>query len=465
MLRTKLPLALSLLLAPAATAQSLTFSIDRPVRAVAAEGDVVLSSVGSGLVSVWTPGFGWTDIAGPTTAGRGVSADGTAILAGDEVTGGFLWERDHGWSNIAGPGLRVPLYLSSDGNRVVGRDDLISNGRQTYLWDRATDAVTTLRRPTGGISVFAESLDADGDVIVGSVFAGGATRATIWDETGQPTSIDTFASGVQSAAYGVSADGQWVVGTRYIGGIAFPFRWSAHTGVEVLPTVGAPSPLVLHSPDFVSDDGSVTAGEYFNSIVPFGFELTAYISFDGGPTVRFRDALLERGGPDLGPSVVIRGMSADGERFVVEAGDFSYWIDLDAVVSTSVCGPAVVNSTGASATVVALGSDEAADRVLELRGSSLPPNQTVLPIVSNVEAFFPMAGGLAGNLCLGGTIGRFPLRFADPAGQLDLAIDIAALPAGLGTVSAMAGEDWYFQLWFRDGFSSNFSDAARVSFR
>lgn len=466
MIRTALPLASAgALLVPAATAQSLAFDIDRPVRAVAAEGDVVLSSVGSGAVSVWTPGFGWVDIAGPTTAGRGVSADGRVILAGDEFTGGFLWERDHGWSAIQGPGLRVPLFLSEDGGRVIGRDDLISNGGRSYVWERATGAVEILRPQTGGIVSVAAALDADGDVIVGSSIAGGSTRATVWNAAGDPTPIDTFQSGIQSAAYGVSADGAWVVGTRYVGGLAVPFRWSQAGGIEDLPTLAAPSPQALHSPDFISDDGSVIAGEYFRSTGLGSYELTGYITFVGDETLRFRDVLLSLGGPDLGDEIAIRGMSADGERFVVEAAGSSFWVDLNAVVSTPFCGPATTNSTGESATVVALGSDEVVDRSLLLRGEKLPPGQTVLPILSMDQAIFPGAGGSVGSLCLGGTIGRLPIGFADAGGSIDVPVDIAALPVGGSFVAAAAGESWTFQMWYRDGGLSNFTDAAEVVFR
>ena len=450
----------SLLLTPAAAAQSLTFDIDRPVRTIAAEGGFVLSGAGSGAVSVWAPGCGWTDITGPTTVGRGISSDGTTILAGDDVTGGFVWERGVGWSSIPGPGLRGPLHLSSDGDRVVARDDEFTNNPRSYVWDRTTGTVSILSRPPVTGRVTTEAVDADGDVIVGTAGPPLGSRATIWDQSGEFTLIDT----VRSQALGVSSNGQWVTGQRTIGGLDFPFRWSQSTGVQVLPTLEQPAAMNEHSPHFISDDGSVIAGNY-GSTELFGLESTAYISDAGSTATRFRDVLLQRGGPDLGPAIAIRGMSADGERFVVEAGGSSYWVDLDAVVSSGICVPAVPNSTGAPATVVALGYDAIADRVLELRGASLPPGQAVLPATSMMESFVPMAGGSAGNLCLGGAIGRFPIGFVDGAGSFELGVDITALPAGQGTVSAMAGQDWFFQLWFRDGSSSNFSEAAKVTFR
>ncbi len=41
----------------------------------------------------------------------------------------------------------------------------------------------------------------------------------------------------------------------------------------------------------------------------------------------------------------------------------------------------------------------------------------------------------------------------------------AAMPSPTGSVSAAAGENWYFQLWHRDAnptLESNFTDSARV---
>ena len=233
--------------------------------------------------------------------------------------------------------------------------------------------------------------------------------------------------------------------------------------MQVLPTLEQPAAMNYHSAHFISDDGSVIAGNY-SSTELFSLESTAYISDAVGTATRFRDVLIQRGGPDLGPAIAIRGMSADGERFVVEAGGSSYWVDLDAVVSSNICAPAVPNSTGAPATLVALGSDAIADRVLQLRGASLPPGQAVQPITSGMESFAPMPGVARPNL-LPRRRDRAVPSIRRRSGSFEPGVDITALPAGLGTVGAVAGQDWFFQLWFRDGSSSNFSEAAKVTFR
>ena len=81
----------------------------------------------------------------------------------------------------------------------------------------------------------------------------------------------------------------------------------------------------------------------------------------------------------------------------------------------------------------------------------------------------PTRGGSFGDLCLSGTIGRdyATTQNSGPFGQLYAPIDLAALPAPTGSVSALAGETWRFQAWFRDSMGgvagSNFSDAVAVT--
>jgi hypothetical protein len=451
--------ALSLI--PFASGQTLTLETARSVRALSFDGDVVLSDASSGQVSVWRPGSGWIDIPGPTVVGRDLSSDGSVVLAGSASTGGFVWERGAGWSPIAGPGIRRPLWLSGDGNRVTATTDADPFSGDAYVWDRSTGSIDVLEVPVGASLAVPAAMDEDGDVIAGYVVSGMQQRAAVWSSTGAVTPIDPIAGGPWSQAFGVSSTGEWVVGTR---AGREPFRWSAATGVQLLPTIGTPGPLLFHSANFVSDDGTVVAGHRADTR-PLSLESTAYVIVQGGAPERFRDFVLARGGPDLGPAVTIRGMSRDGARFVVEAGSSSYWVDVDPVVSVAVCSPAVANSTGVPARRAALGSSEANDRFLLLRVASLPSGTAVLPIVSMTQAVIPMPGGSSGTLCLGGTIGRITVGAADASGAYELEVDTAALPVGGGTVTVGPGETWTFQAWYRDVGTSNFTDAAEVTFR
>lgn len=454
-----------LALAPLAAGQSLTLPTDRAVEALDADGAVVLSDASSGGVSLWTPGSGWTDLGGPTTEGRGVSRGGAVVIAGNDSTGGHVWRRGAGWSPMPGPGAPVPFLLSADGGRVLARSGPVAIGIDYFLVDPAGGPVSTLQLPPGGAAPIMRGISGDGSVVVGDTLAGPDVRATYWDGSGAATLLEPFSSNQQSLAYGVSENGQWIVGRRGGGAAGWtPVRWTPSGGFVALPTLVPPSAQVFQSPRFVSDDGATVAGDFSDLRIPT-FENTAFISYQGGPALRFRDLLISLGGPDLGASIVVRGMSADGQRFLVEADGRGHHVDLDAVVTTAYCGPAVPNSTGAAATLVGLGSDVAADRFFVLRASSLPPSAVALPIVSRTQGLFPGAGGSMGTLCLGGSIGRLPIRFADASGAFDARTDTGALPMGAGTVAAAAGETWTFQAWYRDQNSSNFTDAAEVLFR
>jgi len=147
-------------------------------------------------------------------------------------------------------------------------------------------------------------------------------------------------------------------------------------------------------------------------------------------------------------------------------------IDVPSSVGQSYCGPAEVNSTGASAALTGFGSDVAADDDFTLMAADLPIGAFGLFLASRDQAFVPMAGGSAGNLCLGGAIGRYnrpgEINAADAQGALSLALDLADTPQPNATVSVMAGETWNFQCWYRDtvasGPTSNFTNGLSVDF-
>lgn len=140
-------------------------------------------------------------------------------------------------------------------------------------------------------------------------------------------------------------------------------------------------------------------------------------------------------------------------------------------ISTSYCGPAASNGSGASATIRATGSPFAGDNNVTLVADSLPSGTLGYFVLAPTAGLVMNPGGSQGNLCLGGSIGRYAghVLNSGATGEFRLTIDVSALPQPMGTVSAAAGDLWYFQAWFRDsilGFpSSNFTDGASVLFR
>lgn len=133
---------------------------------------------------------------------------------------------------------------------------------------------------------------------------------------------------------------------------------------------------------------------------------------------------------------------------------------------------AVPNSTGVIGTISAMGSVNAAANSITLAASGIPSNQFGIFVTSLDQAFVPGAGGTSnGNLCVGGTIGRFSMPGqivnAGNNGMFSLPIDLTAVPQGSGTVSVAAGQTWHYQAWYRDnvGVGSNFTDGLEVMYQ
>jgi len=122
------------------------------------------------------------------------------------------------------------------------------------------------------------------------------------------------------------------------------------------------------------------------------------------------------------------------------------------------------NTTGAAANLSGQGSNVIAANDMVLVCSAMPANQTTLFLTSSVRGFTPNAGASAGNLCLGGSIGRFQqqITMSSAAGTASMPVNLGALPQGSALVSAVAGQTWNFQCWFRDTIggvpTSNFSN-------
>ena len=142
------------------------------------------------------------------------------------------------------------------------------------------------------------------------------------------------------------------------------------------------------------------------------------------------------------------------------------------VVSTPTCA-GVNNSTGGPSQTFATGSAITAEGRVVLRATHLPPNAFSFFLTSQTQDFVVGPGMSAGNLCLGGDIGRFvgpgQVLAVPGSGNVRLTLDLANHPTPNGFVSVAAGETWTFQLWHRDvvgpSAGSNFSGAAAIVFQ
>ncbi|MEM9378914.1 MAG: hypothetical protein AAGB93_03115 [Planctomycetota bacterium] len=130
------------------------------------------------------------------------------------------------------------------------------------------------------------------------------------------------------------------------------------------------------------------------------------------------------------------------------------------------------NFSGGPGSISAHGSPFASANDLTLRCASLPQLSFGFFLVSRDAGFAANPGGSAGNLCLGGAIGRFQqaIQNSGSAAVIELQVDLTALPQPNGTAAVVSGDTWRFSTWFRDrdpmgNPTSNFSDAVAVTFR
>ena len=60
------------------------------------------------------------------------------------------------------------------------------------------------------------------------------------------------------------------------------------------------------------------------------------------------------------------------------------------------------------------------------------------------------------------------MPFSGATGEISLQLDLTQTPTPTGFVSALAGEDWNYQAWFRDtvagSATSNFTDGLEIVF-
>lgn len=154
--------------------------------------------------------------------------------------------------------------------------------------------------------------------------------------------------------------------------------------------------------------------------------------------------------------------SGSAERVIVYSGATSG--------STRYCSPnAPSSSAGYGARIEASGSVRASDNALELSARLLPSNTFGYFLVSRFQGHVPQAGGSLGTLCLGGNVGRYsaPGQVLNSGSErmFALDLDLPNTPGPIGSFAITAGLSMNFQAWFRQGTSSNFTDAITVHFR
>ena len=120
---------------------------------------------------------------------------------------------------------------------------------------------------------------------------------------------------------------------------------------------------------------------------------------------------------------------------------------------------------------IAYGSRSVAANDVTLRAANLPMQSFGFFNTSRAYGFVANPAGSSGDLCIGGApIGRYvgpgQIQSSGSGNLVNLSIDVNQIPQPNGFVSAMPGDAWFFQFWYRDsspnGPTSNFNAAIRI---
>ena len=275
---------------------------------------------------------------------------------------------------------------------------------------------------------------------------------------GSNTSMNTFASYSWNPAVGPV--NLAFVEQETFGGSGFPSSKWDHAFVSGAGTTYSlgPGPRGKSITEFVLDAQGGLVGAPTQFLRYSGAGRSAVVGCAAGPNgLYFTDLYPEAGNDPTAPGARILRVRPLPDA-TVECGP----------LGTAYCGPAAPNSSGARASLLARGSDVVTEDNLTLEGVGLPPNTFALLVASQTQALVPNAGGSAGTLCVGGTIGRFNALIAssDAAGTVQMGVALGSFPPPLPGL--IPGQTYNFQMWFRDFTlfpTSNFTDGRSITFR
>jgi probable HAF family extracellular repeat protein len=214
------------------SAQAASFQIVGEVpsnTAIAAEnvspdGGVVVGEASSGLSFRWTPGSGNQVItSGSQALASGASGDGSVIVGARDLIA-YRWQAGvrTDLAPLAGDSVSLALDISADGSTIVG----LSSGTEDHAFVHQGGSMSSLGDlPGGAVESRAESVSADGSVIVGQGASALGNEAFRW-EGGVMQGLGDLAGGTfASSALDVTLDGSVVVGWGTNAGGIEAFRW------------------------------------------------------------------------------------------------------------------------------------------------------------------------------------------------------------------------------------------------
>jgi len=169
------------------------------------------------------------------------------------------------------------------------------------------------------------------------------------------------------------------------------------------------------------------------------------------PDFRFNEIGFHSGGDVIDPLFSFDGIN-------VEKGE-----PTGGPLGMNYCGPAIPNSTGFPGVISATGLPAVVSNSVMLSADQLPPGQFGYFLAGQTQGFFNPPGS-SGIICLSGNIGRYNAAadiIQGPSGSL--ALDLMSIPVNPPT-AVIPGDTWFFQCWYRDVGTSNFTDGLEIMF-
>ena len=210
----------------------------------------------------WLPGDSDSDA-------RYGSPDGTIVI-GMSRTGsashGYRWTEGTGMTSLGElPGFPscIPFGATPDARVIVG-DCSTETVSQPFRWTEEAGMVSLGSIPGSTGSSFG-GVSADGTVVVGDFYdANSNPRAFRWTQATGMVELGLLAGYEQTSlgqfAQAMNADGTVLVGSANDGKKVVPFRWTEATGPVVLQPLPGDNTTYASRPGVLSLDGTVVAG-------------------------------------------------------------------------------------------------------------------------------------------------------------------------------------------------------------
>jgi len=446
-----------------------------------------------------SPGAGFGSAVALDAASETVVVGGGAFVGGDLLATAWIFERIGGvWTQMqrvsvpdsdAFFGGAVSVAISGDRLAVGGPLDLdLSDRGQVDVFGRTMGTWNFECRLEPQFpqdeDFFGWSVDMDGTTVVVGAYGddGAATQtgaAYVFDldvSCSTPQRLSDMTSPSNSLAFGwsVAVDGPRIaVGARFdtthgsMGGavVAYENMGGNWTEVDKLTPAGAQAGDWFGF-DVDLDGDRLVVGANLDDAALVGEGSVYLYSWDGAGWCEEQRVNAADGQVSgrFGEAVGI-----DGGRFVAgtfgagspAASGVAYAFEFGSEQGSPYCQGGI-NSIGLAAGITSFGSALVADDDFHLLATDAPPNRFGLFFYGPNQVQVPLDNGFR---CVGGMTQRlYPILRTDPAGALQRRISLSSEP-GLSTIGNAAPITMNFQLWYRDGGSSNLTDGVEVSFQ